>query len=131
MAERRYDEVLVTALAEGKGIAGAAKAAGVSERTVFRRLADPEFQEKWRKAHKEIRDQARSHLANLTWKAVGTIESLLESKSEQVCLRAARTILELGSRIRSEDEVEVRVAALEKTVEYFVQERGGRYVPVV
>jgi DNA-binding LacI/PurR family transcriptional regulator len=124
MAERRYDEALIAALAEGKSIAEVAKTAGVSERTVFRRLADPEFQEKWRKANKEIRNQARSYVANLTWKAASTIGSLLESQSEQVRLRAARTVLEFGSRIRSEEEVEVRLEALEKGLQYFVQERG-------
>ena len=80
---------------------------------------------KKREASTQMMDHARIHIANLTRKAAGTIGSLLDSESEQVRLRAARTILELGSRIRSEDEVEVRLTALEKGLQYFVQERGG------
>jgi len=125
MAVRKYDELLIIALAQGATSAQAAEAAGVSERTVFRRRDDPEFKNKWREANKEIRDQARSNIANLAWKAASTIGSLLESQSEQVRLRAARTVLEFGSRIRSEEEVEVRLEALEKGLQYFVQERGG------
>ena len=124
MAVRKYDELLIIALAQGATSAQAAEAAGVSERTVFRRRDDPEFKNKWREANKEIRDQARSNIANLAWKAASTIGSLLESQSEQVRLRAARTVLEFGSRIRSEEEVEVRLEALEKGLQYFVQERG-------
>jgi hypothetical protein len=125
MAVRKYDDLLITALTQGVTFAEAAKAAGVGERTVYRRSIDPDFTKKWYAANRWIMNHARNCIANLTWKAASTIGSLLDSKSEQVRLRAARTILELGSRIRSEDEVEVRLTALEKTVEYFVQERGG------
>jgi hypothetical protein len=125
MADRRYDEALITALAEGKSVAEAAKVAGVSVRTVFRRRDDPEFQMKKREASTQMMDHARIHIANLTRKAAGTIGSLLDSTSEQVRLRAARTILELGSRIRSEEEVGYRLEVLEKTVQFFVQEKGG------
>ena len=47
--KRDIDEQLVLALAVGGGIAGAARAAGVSERTVRRRMEDAGFREAVRK----------------------------------------------------------------------------------
>jgi hypothetical protein len=49
---------LLTALACGATVEGATRKAGLSERTAYRRLADPEFQERLRRERAEVARRA-------------------------------------------------------------------------
>ena len=55
--QKRHD-VLVLALAAGQAVRNAAASAGVSERTAFRRLADPDFRRQVHEARAALVQQA-------------------------------------------------------------------------
>jgi len=77
------DDILVQALAEGSTQEVAADRAGISTRTVRRRVRDPEFARKVRTARREMTDEA-----------AGRATALLSAAMD------AATCFELGSRRR-------------------------------
>jgi uncharacterized protein with von Willebrand factor type A (vWA) domain len=119
----RGEELLVTAIAGGASLRDAAQQAGVSERTVSRRMADDGFRLKVSHARAQMTDRALGFLANASVQATATLWSLLSSGNERVRLSAARSILEIGPRLREQVELEYRLARLEEAVT--VREEGA------
>ena len=107
------DDELILALAVGASVAEAAERAGVGQRTVHRRLKDTEFRQAVSEVRGRALDAAVGKLAGLAAKAIGTLERLVQSDTPSVALRAAKTILELGPRLRAFTELEERIAAME------------------
>jgi hypothetical protein len=112
--EERADARLLTALAAGATVRDAARRAGVSERTAHRRLADPAFRQRVTEARAEMVERALGQLADGASEAVGTLRKLLKAKADPVKLSAARTILEVGNKLRESVELQQRIAALEQ-----------------
>src|SRR5262249_44274482 len=116
MAARKnhYVTILITALAKGATVAQAAAQAGVSERTVYRRLADKEFQDQIEALQEEMLQRA---VAMITAAAQEGIRSLVDLQNESpppaVRRSAVRDILEMGMRLREAAELEKRLIALE------------------
>jgi hypothetical protein len=108
------NSVLVTALAAGAKIADAATRAGVSERTVFRRLQDPDFQAQVQAARAAMVSEAVGILSRSSADAALKMAQLLEAEREPVQLGAARSILDLMLKLRAEEDIEARLAALEQ-----------------
>jgi hypothetical protein len=128
---RRGDEVLVTALACGATVEGAARKAGLSVRTVYRRLADPDFQERLRQERAEL---ARRTAGLLTAASLESVRTLVELQGAGLPpaarLGAARAIIGLGTKFREEADLVDRVAELERRLEQAdgaadEQETGG------
>jgi hypothetical protein len=94
-------------------VAEAAERGGVGERTVYRRLKDAEFRRAVSETRSRAFDAAVGKLAGLAAQAVSTLERILQQGSRCEALRAAKTILELGPRLRTFTELEERVTALE------------------
>lgn len=111
------DETLILALASGASRASAAKAAGVSERTVFRRMQDADFRQRLDEARATMLSNAVARLTASATSAAVTLHNLLTADSETVQLGAARSILELGSRLRESTELAARIAALESAAD--------------
>jgi hypothetical protein len=107
------DEALALALASGLTVEVAADQAGVSPRTAYRRRADPDFCRRVAELQAEMVQRALGKLADGAAAAVDTLRNLLKAKSENVRLGAARTILELSSRLRETVELEQRLQDLE------------------
>jgi hypothetical protein len=57
---------------------------------------------------------AMGRLAAAATKATDTLERLMTSTKDTVALGAARSVLELGQRLRESVELEQRIAALER-----------------
>ena len=110
---RSADDVLVAALAAGSTKQEAARLAGVGERTVYRRLDDPQFRRRIEQARAELVGQTVGRLTDASTAAVATLRALLEAENESVRLGACRTILELGRNLRESEELERRLAVLE------------------
>jgi hypothetical protein len=110
---RNADAALVAALACGGTVEASAKAAGVSVPTVRRRLAEPEFRKAVDEARAEAVSRAVARLSATATLAADTLRELLKAKSEAVRLGASRAVLELGARLREQEELAARVAALE------------------
>ena len=107
------DAALIIALASGAKVDAAARVAGVSESTVFRRLRGPNFRAAVTTARSEFTTRALGKLAAASTAAASTLRSLLKAESETVRLSAARAILELGAKLRESVELEARILAVE------------------
>lgn len=89
------DDRLLTALAGGCHIENAAVAAGISERTAYRRLADPDFRAKLDSARESLRESILAKLAEAGHDAIGTLWVLMqESEDEGIRLKAAKALLD-------------------------------------
>lgn len=108
------DEMLMAALAAGKTVRDAAAEAGVSDRTVFRRLEQVDFRQRVADMRARMVEAAAGRLADAAGAACARLKSLLEAESESVQLGAARTILEQTVRLRELLEIESRLKKLEE-----------------
>ena len=88
------DDELFLALVSGCHIENAAKIAGISERTAYRRLADPEFRDRINSAREAVRESILAKLSDAAGDAVSTLWSLLESEDESIRLRASKMLLD-------------------------------------
>ncbi len=111
---KNADAVLIVALASGKGPAEAAKLAGVSERTVYRRLQDPVWRRQVAAARTDMLARAVGVLAEGTTAAAATLRLLLRSDAPSVQLAAARAILDQTTRGIELLDLAYRVTALEE-----------------
>jgi hypothetical protein len=118
---RKSDVALAAALAAGKTVADAAAAAHVSERTAYRRLADPGFRCRVTELRAGMVERALGRTADGMASAARTLRRLLRSDSDSVRLGAARALLELGVKLRETVDLEQRLAALEAAA----QQTGG------
>jgi transposase-like protein len=106
--------VAALALASGCTVAAAAEKAGVSERTLFRWLRKPAFKRKVSEIRNGFLDKAVGMLAKCMSSAAGVMAALTKSTNEATRLKAARSILELGLKIRDAAEFAERLDALEQ-----------------
>jgi HEAT repeat protein len=104
---------LAVALASGQTLRDAALAVGVSERTASRRWADAEFRRRVAGLRGELVGRALGRMADGMAEAADVLRQLLAAKSESVRLGAARSLLELGVKLRESVELEERLRALE------------------
>src|ERR1700716_1948767 len=107
--KRGTDHRLLMALACGAKAENAARQIGVSESTVYRRQADPEF----RRRLQEIKtDMVRRTAGSMTAAGPEAVRTLLELMKTTVPpatkLGAARSILEIGQEAREFAELEER-----------------------
>jgi hypothetical protein len=108
------DEALQAALVAGATVQGAAAVAGISESTAHRRLQDPQFRHALQEARSDMVQRTASMLTSAAVEAVETLRSLQAADvSPAVRLGAARSIIELGTRLRDSTEFEARLTALE------------------
>jgi hypothetical protein len=116
-SRKKADGALLMALACGATVESAARKTGLGERTVYRRLADPAFQEQLASLRFETVQRSAAMLSAASLEAVKTLVSLQEaSVPAPVRLGAARSILEFGSKLRETVELEQRLTALEQRI---------------
>lgn len=112
------DELLIAALGEGRSHAAAGELAGVSAKTVQRRMGNPEFA-------RAVGDRRRQRVGELAGLLMGAAERALRvllevlehgERSEQ--LRAAQMVLDHSRRFHHdhavEDDLALRVRVLEE-----------------
>ena len=105
---------LIVSLACGASVETAAQKAGVSVRTVYRRLANPEFVAQVNEVRADMLRRAAAMLTAAGMSAIKTFTTLQESaRSESVRLGAARSIIELGCKLREMVELTERLDLLE------------------
>jgi transposase len=114
---QKVETVLVAALAKGATVAQAARQAGVSERTVYRRRQQPDFQARIDALQNDILQRVATLLTKATEEGIRSLVSLQEQSTPASVRRAAaRDILEVGIRLREAADLEKRVLALENGV---------------
>jgi len=122
--KRKGDTELLLALACGASVENAAQKAGLSRRTVFRRLAAPAFRAQVTEMRAAMVQRAAGMFSAAGLPAIKTLTTLQESaSSEAVRLGAARATIELGCKLRETVEWAERLAALEGRLEALL---GGR-----
>ncbi|HEY7310273.1 MAG TPA: hypothetical protein VH643_12995 [Gemmataceae bacterium] len=112
---RNADEQLLMALACGATVDNAARQAGISPATAYRRLADPAFGQRLQQLRGDMVSRTAGTLTAAASEAVRTLLELLKNPtSSAVRLGAARAVLEIGMRLREMTDLEARLAALEQ-----------------
>jgi hypothetical protein len=116
-------EAAAFSLATGRTLREAAAEAGCGERTIRTwQTTLPAFGQRITALRAEATSRALGHLVRDMAGAARTLGLLSRrGRSEAVRLAAARSVLELGTRLREHVELEERLAALEEA-----QDAGGR-----
>jgi hypothetical protein len=104
----------ITALLTEPTLADAARQAHTSERTLRRRVRDPQFQEAYKVARYEAFHTAICQLQAASSQAVATLRAALTDEHGSTRVRAAIAILELGRDLGGFDEINERLAVLEQ-----------------
>ena len=102
----------------------AAAAAGITPKTLRSYLADPDFQEEYKKAFSGmVEDAVRQSQPSLE-PALATLREIVEDSAldAQPRISAARSILEYSLRLTEQNDILTKLEALEATV----QGRGRR-----
>jgi hypothetical protein len=111
---RDADEALALALATGKSAETAAREAGISSRTVWRRRKSPDFRARIGESRKELFDKALGLLCGgLDLAAAKLRLPARNSTNEAVILAASRGVIDYALRLREHGELETRLAAPE------------------
>ncbi|HZZ77619.1 MAG TPA: hypothetical protein VFE62_03815 [Gemmataceae bacterium] len=113
-SRRGADEIIIAALACGSTVQQAADTAGVSRKTVSRRMAEPEFAKRVAEMRSEMVRRTASKMTDGMLEAAEVLRKLLKAKGENVRLGACRALFEHGVRIRETVELEERLQALEQ-----------------
>ena len=114
LASRRaaQNEIIIAALAVGSTYAEAGAQAGVDERTIARRMQEPEFARAVDDRRREHAVEVAGRLSSLGPRAISTIEDLLDDPSPRIRLAAAKLLLELGLKVRTLNEIERDLAEI-------------------
>jgi hypothetical protein len=122
---RNADAVLAAALAGGAKVKQAAQRADVSERTAFRRLADPGFRRQVVEARSAMVARACGRMAAGMAGAAVTLRRLLKAESDAVKLGAARALLELGYKLGEVAGIREQLDELRRELEALGRHDGG------
>lgn len=115
-AGRAHADVLIlAALAAGTTQGAAAKAAGVSEDSVNRRMADPLFRAKLERIRRDILERVVHHVTAASTKAVTTLEVVLQDNEARPAERvqAAKTLLDTTTKMSERVDLMARISVLE------------------
>ena len=114
----RKKESTIAALISLPTICDAAKSVGVGEKTLFRWLQLPEFQEAYRKARREIVKQAVAQIQGALSEAVKTLSDIMKDSKAPASARvtAARSIIDTAIKAVEIEDLESRLSALEEHI---------------
>ena len=110
------DQVLVVALAAGKTHEVAGELAGVSAKTVQRRLLDADFTARVTRGRAARHAQISGALLTSAEQAVTTLVDLLDDADPKVRLAASRELLTSSHRYVDQADVLERLRSLEQAV---------------
>ena len=111
-------ELVISALLSAPSLRDAAREAGIAEATLHRYLKDESFRAEYHAAKREVVNHAICRLQQSAGKAVKALVEISESKGAPASARvsAAKTILEISMKAIEFEDLEKRLAALEKIV---------------
>jgi transposase-like protein len=112
----RKKEQAIIALLEAPTVKEAAEVVGVNPATLYKWMAQPEFEEAYRKARHRAMGEAIARLQQASSKAVATLWDVMGDQEATPASRvtAARAVLELGMRGTEIEVIEARLRKLEE-----------------
>ena len=115
----RKKEAAITALLTQRNIEEAARATGVSPNTLLKWLKLPAFQASYREARRDVFGQAVARLQQGTSAAATTLLKMMidPATPASVRVRAAEAIFHHAARAIEIEDIEARVAELERAAE--------------
>ena len=114
----RSQEAAVAALISSPSVPVAAKAAGMSERSLYRWLTKERFKEAYRTARRELVHHALGLIQGAMSEAVVTLQNVMKNDDCPASARvsAARALLDLGLKATEHEDVENRLCELERRI---------------
>jgi hypothetical protein len=118
-------EEAVAALLTQRNVEEAAKAVGISTRTLLRWMKEPEFQAAYREARRTAYSQAVARLQQGATAAATTLLKVMldQTTPASVRVRAAECVMNHSSKAIEIEDVEARVAELERATEASKRDR--------
>jgi hypothetical protein len=115
----RKQEEAIAALLSQRNIEDAARVAGVGTRTLIRWLQLPEFDAEYRKARRAAFSQSVARLQQASGAAVSTLLKIMVDTNAPAStrVRAADSVLDHAAKSIEIEDIEVRVAELERAAE--------------
>ena len=113
-SKKAADTALIVHLASGISPAAAARLAGISEATCYRRLADDAFRQRVEAARSSFWERALGTLSKGAAESATVLRKLLRCEDDRLQLQAAKILLEQGIKVRDQVDIAQRIAALEK-----------------
>jgi hypothetical protein len=112
-------EEAVMAMLTHRNLEDAAKAVGIGEATLLRWQKQPEFQLAFREARRAVFSQAIARMQQASNAAVSTMLKIMvdANAAPSTRLRAADNVLSYGLKAIEFEDIEVRVAELERNAE--------------
>ena|SRR5947208_2393498 len=119
----RKQEQAITALLTQRNVDEAAKAAGIAAKTLWRWLQLPEFQQAYQKARRQAFAQSIARLQQASSAAATTLLKIMVDPNAppSTRVRAAECVINQGIKATESEDLELRIAALERSAE---QARG-------
>ena len=109
----RKEEVAIAALLGEPTVEAAAQKAGISSRTLRTWMAQEGFAKAYKAARAAVVDNALAGLQRAGDEAVATLVRNMTCGEYAVEIRAARTVLELTTKLRESNEFEDRLREIE------------------
>lgn len=126
--DKRADPIILATLVCGATAEQAGAKAGVSARTVRRRLRSPAFRRKLNRLRTELQMRTADQLSAAGTEAVRTMLRLMNpSAPPNTQLGAARSVVELGMKSREHVDLCVRLSELEQRLAEQTDSRNGNY----
>jgi len=115
----RKQEEAVAALLTQPRVEDAARTAGVSVRTLYRWMREPEFAARYKEARRAASSQCSARLQQMSPAAVSTLGKIMVDPNAPAAsrVRAASCILERAAQAIEIEEIETRLDALESAAE--------------
>lgn len=118
-------EEAVLALLTNQGVDNAARAVGIAPRTLYRWMNEPPFDKAYRKARRDAFGQGTARLQQASGAAVSSVLKIMVDQHTPAStkLRAADLVLTHGAKAIEIEDIEARVAELERVADESKNER--------
>ena len=115
----RKQEKAIAALLTHRSLEDAARATGIATKTLLRWLKNREFDEAYRQVRRAAFTQSLARLQQASGAAVSTLLKIMVDPTAPAStrVRAADSVLDHGARAMEIEDIEVRVAELERAAE--------------
>ena len=124
-ADRKREQAILALLAHPT-IPEAARACGVSDKTLWRWLQDEEFRRSYREARRQVLEGAISNLQQATGEAAAALRRNLSCGVPSVEVRSALGIIEQAIKGAELLDLAERIATLEEQAAAAEQQKPGR-----